>query len=224
MTLFAAMLWDVLSAAGGTVALVLIVAIALGINAMTLLFAGSAVVALERFARAARRTRSWVWFALPWSAGLAGLLISTRAEELAEAAGTERLQAFAATFAVCALAVAIAGIATRLVLRSVSGASLARATIVVLGLGAALVLGGTGRLLYAAAPTSVCLAAAVWLWLRRAGSEVSQLESMLRALAVSLALGVLIAAAVPGPVPELAGENADECSRHPQSRSYHYAS
>ncbi len=35
MTLFAAMLWDVLSAAGGTVALVLIVAIALGINAMT---------------------------------------------------------------------------------------------------------------------------------------------------------------------------------------------
>jgi lipoprotein-releasing system permease protein len=208
VTLFAAMLWDVLSAAGGTVALVLIVAIALGINAMTLLFAGSAVVALERFARAARRTRSWVWFALPWSAGLAGLLISTRAEELAEAAGTERLQAFAATFAVCALAVAIAGIATRLVLRSVSGSSLARATVVVLGLGVALVLGGTGRPLYAAAPTGVSIAAALWLWRRRAGSEVSQLESMLRALAAALALGVVIAAAVPGPVPELAGAGA----------------
>ena len=47
--------WTVLTAAGGTVALGLILAIALGINAMTLLFFGSAVVALERFARVATR-------------------------------------------------------------------------------------------------------------------------------------------------------------------------
>ena len=50
--------WTVLTAAGGTVALGLILAIALGINAMTLLFFGSAVVALERFARVATAARA----------------------------------------------------------------------------------------------------------------------------------------------------------------------
>ena len=43
--------WNVLAAGGGTLALVLIVTIAVGINALTLLFLGSAVVTLERFAR-----------------------------------------------------------------------------------------------------------------------------------------------------------------------------
>jgi hypothetical protein len=47
----AALIWDALTVAGGTLALTLIVAIAVGINALALLFAGSAVVALERFAR-----------------------------------------------------------------------------------------------------------------------------------------------------------------------------
>ena len=51
-------LWGALTAAGGGVALGLIVAIALGINAMSLLFAGSAVVALERFARVSKRKSS----------------------------------------------------------------------------------------------------------------------------------------------------------------------
>jgi hypothetical protein len=59
--------WAVLTAAGGTVALVLILAIALGINAMTLLFVGSAVVALERFARVATRMYVIVGCAAVWS-------------------------------------------------------------------------------------------------------------------------------------------------------------
>ena len=63
----AAALWDVLAAAGGTVALSMIVAIALGINALTLLFVGSAVVALERFARAVVRWRSALGVGLCWS-------------------------------------------------------------------------------------------------------------------------------------------------------------
>jgi len=77
------MLWDLLTAAGGTVALALIAAIALGINAMTLIFAGSAVVALERFARVARRTRSLVGFGALWALLLGALVLYARAEELA---------------------------------------------------------------------------------------------------------------------------------------------
>jgi lipoprotein-releasing system permease protein len=201
-----AAIWDVLTAAGGTVALALIVVIALGINALTLLFVGSAVVALERFARAARRTRSLLVFAVPWALALAGLLYSGQAEDLSGLDATQRLQAFGATFAVVATAVAVLSVGTRVLLRHVSGAALARVTLVSLGLGAALVLGGTGRIVYAAAPTSVALLAALWLRWRRRGAGPSELESMLRLLAASLAVGVAVAFAVGGdPRMEVAG-------------------
>jgi lipoprotein-releasing system permease protein len=208
MTLLASMLWDVLTAAGGTVALVLIVAIALGINAMTLLFAGSAVVALERFARVAHRTRSLLLFTLPWSALLAGGALYARAEELAGFSSSERLQFFAAAWAANAVLVSLCALATRFVLRRVSGTTLARTTVIVLGLGAALVLGGTGRLIYAAAPTAVAAGVALWLRLRRSGAALSELEAMLRALAASLAVGVAIAAVSAGPQVEVASVGA----------------
>ncbi len=75
---FGSMLWDALTATGGALALTLIVAIALGIGALTLLFAGSAVVVLERFARASRlggcaassplrRSGRWRWGTWPSS-------------------------------------------------------------------------------------------------------------------------------------------------------------
>jgi lipoprotein-releasing system permease protein len=208
MMLFASLLWDVLTAAGGSVALGLIVAIALGINAMTLLFAGSAVVALERFARAARTTRSLLWMAIPWSVVLAGLLLHARADQLAGATPGERGQAFAVALLGTLLLVTIASLLTRVLLRHVSGTSLARAAVIVLGLGTALVLGGTGRLVYAAAPTGVAAATAVWLRLRRSGAALTVLEGMLRLLAAALAVGVVIAAALPGPQEELAAVGA----------------
>jgi lipoprotein-releasing system permease protein len=204
MMLFASLLWDVMTAAGGTVALVLIVAIALGINATTLVFAGSAVVALERFARAARRTRSLLLVAVPWSALVAGLLLEARADELAGAPLGQRAQAFAAALAGTLLLVLLAAALTRVALRHISGTSLARAAVILLGLGTALVLGGTGRLVYAGAPTFVAAACALWLRLRRSGAALSSVESMLRYLAASLAVGVLIAAVLPGPRVELA--------------------
>ena len=55
MEAFAAGAWSLATAAGGTLALGFIIAIALGINALTILFMGSAVIVLERFARASRR-------------------------------------------------------------------------------------------------------------------------------------------------------------------------
>jgi hypothetical protein len=67
MTALVGVLWSVLTAAGGTLALVLIVTMAVGINALTLLFLGSAVVTLERFAPANRRLGSLIGCALVWT-------------------------------------------------------------------------------------------------------------------------------------------------------------
>jgi lipoprotein-releasing system permease protein len=201
MASLGSMLWDVLTAAGGTVALALILVIALGINAMTLLFAGSAVVALERFARAARRTRSLLWVGGVWSIALGALAVYAQAEELAGRGLAERLMAWALSSLGCAVAVALGVMFARQVLRRVSGTRLAGVTVTALGLGVALVLGGTGRVIYAAAPTAVAALGALWLLFRRRrepAAGVGEVESMLRVLAVSLALGVAVAAALPG--------------------------
>src|SRR6202008_2811770 len=77
--------WTVLTSAGGTVALALIIAIALGINALTLLFFGSAVVALERFARVARRKSVIALCGLVWAGVLGFAYLYTNAEQLADA-------------------------------------------------------------------------------------------------------------------------------------------
>lgn len=201
MPLFASMFWDLLTAAGGTVALVLIVAIALGINAMTLLFAGSAVVALERFARVARRPRSLLGFCALWSLVLGALVLYGRAEELSGSPLSERLTAWALASLGCAVAVAFGVSVARFLLARVSGTLLAGATATALGLGTALVLGGTGRILYAAAPTAVAALGALWLFWRRWRArelEVGEAEIMLRLLTAALAVGVGIAAFLPG--------------------------
>jgi lipoprotein-releasing system permease protein len=206
--LSASLLWNALTAAGGGVALGLIVALALGINAMTLLFAGSAVVALERFARAAKRKSSLLGFGALWSLGLAGLLFSLRAEELSGATPTERLVAFAGGALFCAALVALGIASTRIALTRVRGARLAVATAIALGLGAALVLGGTGRVVYAAAPTAVSALGALWLALRRRRAEeprgAGETERMLWSLCAALVVGVGLAAVLPAPQQKLA--------------------
>jgi len=194
-------LWSTLTAAGGGVALGLIVAIALGINAMTLLFAGSAVVALERFARVAKRTSSMLGFGALWSLALATLLYSLRAEELSGSTPAERLTEFGTGLLACTALVAIGIVATRFALRRVRGATLAAATAAALGLGTALVLGGSGRVVYAAAPTAVALLGALWLvWRRRrtdAPGGPGDTERMLWVLCGALAAGVLLAWVLP---------------------------
>ena len=74
MTDLGVVIWGALTAAGGTLALTLIIAMAVGINGLTLLFAGSAVVALDQFAQAVRHWRSVVGVGLA-SAGLLGLAL-----------------------------------------------------------------------------------------------------------------------------------------------------
>jgi lipoprotein-releasing system permease protein len=201
------MLWDVLTATGGAVALTLIVAIALGISAMTLLFAGSAVVVLERFARAAQRTRSLVCCALLWSLAVGAAAIELQAAELAALPIREKALAWGVAFGWSAVLVAAAVLVMRLALRWVRPARLASATLLLMGLGASAVLGGTGRVVYAAAPALVAAAGALLLGRRRArrwGSAPGPAESLLRVLAGALAVGVILALALPNPEIHLA--------------------
>jgi lipoprotein-releasing system permease protein len=197
--LFASMLWDVLTAAGGSVALVLIVVIALGINALTLLFAGSAVVALEHFARAARRTRSAVGFGAVWSAVLAVAAVTSDGVELAALAARAQMHPWLLALLCSTCFVAAAMLLTRLAL-CIRSARLAGAVVLLLGLGASAVLGGSGRVLYAAAPALVAGGTALLLAVRRrraAVTRVGDAERMLRLLTGALAVGVVLAFALP---------------------------
>jgi lipoprotein-releasing system permease protein len=197
-------LWDLLTAAGGTLALTLIVTLALGINALTLLFLGSAVVTLERFARVARRWRSMLGFGLCW-AGLVGAgSLSWRGAE--SAGGLDPLRQWALASAGSAVAIALALVAIRALLRAVSSMRLAALTLGLLGLGFGLVVGASGRILYAAAPALVAAAGAGLLALRRrrSGAPRGEAERLLVWLTAALGVGVVAALALPAPEPVLA--------------------
>jgi lipoprotein-releasing system permease protein len=174
---------------------------------MTLLFAGSAVVVLERFARAARRTRSLVGCGLLWSLVVGAAAIELQAAELAALPPREKALAWGVALAWSVALVAVAVCVTRLVLRWVRPARLASASLLLMGLGASAVLGGTGRVVYAAAPALVAAACALLLHrrrARRADPTVGPAESLLRVLAGGLAVGVVLALAIDSPEPDLA--------------------
>jgi len=207
MPAWIATLWEWLTAAGGTLALTLIVTIALGINALTLLFVGSAVVTLERFARVARRWRSVLGFGLCWAALLgAGVLYWSEPEAFGESGGAGQ---WALASAGSAVAIALAVALTWLVIRRVSSTHLATGALVALGLGCALVLGASRQPGYASAPTLVAFGLAAGLALRRRrrapGASPGEAERLLWWLAASLAPGVVLAWLLPEQEPAVAG-------------------
>ena len=82
-------LWQWLAAAGGTVALVFIVAIVIALAVMTAVFLGSAVVVLERFARVWRSPLAVAGFALLLSAAAAAVALHEQRPELSVASWAE---------------------------------------------------------------------------------------------------------------------------------------
>lgn len=200
-------LWDVLATAGGTVALSFIVALAVGINALTLVFLGSSVVVLERFARSARRGGSIALASLA-AAPLVGALAVPLLGENSAADALSPLALWLRATAVAAVGVAVFVAFSRFAIRRAAPERLATASLVVLGLGYALLVGGTDRLVVAAAP--VIVAGAAWLALRlrrraRLAADPSaptgpgEAERWVRVLAISLLPGIAIAALLPIP-------------------------
>ena len=206
MTPLAAQLWEWLTAAGGTLALSFIVAIALGICANTVLFLGSAVVVLERFARANRSLRSVAIVTVVWAALLGAL--GTDVETLA-ALGISwpgAVRAWLLAAAVALLLVVAAQAAVALVLRRVSPTTVALTSAVLLGIGYALLVGGIDRLGYAIAPALVAaLVFSLLRWRRRRGGDSAPGidERLVRAVAMVLGVGVAIPLALPAPRPEV---------------------
>ncbi len=186
-------LWDALAAAGGSFALAFIVALVLGICANAVLFFGSAVVVLERFARGARRWSSAVAMTLAFAVLLGALGTD---EESVEALGIPWPGAWRAWLGTSAAALVLLGfaqLATALLLRFVSSRALALASVIGLGAGYALLVGGLDQLGYAAAPALVTCAVVLALrWRRRrrgvAGAGFD--ERLAATLAAVLALGI----------------------------------
>jgi lipoprotein-releasing system permease protein len=206
MTTLAGGLWEALAAAGGSLALSFIVALALGIASTAVLFFGSAVVVLERFARSVRRPSSLILVTLVW-AGLLGTL-GTDVETF-EGFGVEWPGAFQAWLAtslgVLAVLVVSEGVVA-LLLRFVQARALGVAGVVALGCGFVLVAGSLDRAGYVIAPAAIAIVAALALRVRRgrgdgegAGSE----ERLALAVALVLALGIPLPFLLEGPSPEL---------------------
>jgi lipoprotein-releasing system permease protein len=202
----AAAAWNVLSTAGGALALTFIVALALGIGALTLFFFGSSVVVLQGFARRARR----VWPVAATVAVLAlvagGLAASSEETREALDPSVSPLVLWAALSLAAAVGIAALAGASHVVLRRLAPDTLARGSLLVLGLGYALVVGGSARVAYAAAPAVACgLAALAARGLRRRrGGPAGEVEPAMRDLAGVLALGAALALALPRPRDELA--------------------
>jgi lipoprotein-releasing system permease protein len=207
-----AALWRVLvEFVAGPLALSFIVALILAICANALLFLGSAVVVLDRFARGAKAPAHVLLATLVW-AGLLGLLGTDI--ETVEAFGFDwpgALGAWAITALAAFALAALAQLCVWLVLRLVPPRALAYASLVALGLGFAVYAGSLDRVGYVAAPAALAAAIVLALRLRRAraGGSVAGIDERLAwLLALALAAGIPLPALLDEPAPALGLQGA----------------
>ena len=207
MTALATEIWEVLSVAGGSFALSFIVTLALGICALAVLFFGSAVAVLERFARAVTRPRSVAGVTVVW-AMLLGTLGTD--EELLEGLGVPwpgLLEAWLGSALTALLLLAVAQLAVGAALRFLAPRTLGLGSVALLAAGYALAAGGLDNLGYSLAPTVVAGAAWGGFYVRRRKREETQRgndEWLAMITAAVLAAGVAIPLAMSGPSIEVA--------------------
>lgn len=186
--------WAALAAAGGSLALALIISLALGIGAMTLLFVGSAVVTLVQFARVVRSARTLIGSALLW-AGLVALLRASAAPAAEGAPAT----AFAGGLqgaGAAALATLLSIAFCRLLLARVHAARLGLLAVLLLGAGSGALLGASGRMVYALAPAGVAAALAAQLFALRRRARPAPAAGEVERLSTGLALALFAGGAV----------------------------
>ena len=193
MTPLATDLWGLLSAAGGSLALSFIVALALGIAAMTVLFLGSAVVVLERFARATRRWSSVILVTLVWAA-----LLGTQGLDRAWFEGLQLtwpgpVQAWLLVAGMMLASLVVAQLLVAAVLRFVAPRALGIASVVVLALGYVALAGGLGQVGYAVGPAVVAWLAFLFFRWRRSRSAAEEPGNDER---LTLTLGIVLTAGI----------------------------
>jgi lipoprotein-releasing system permease protein len=193
--------WDTLVTASGSLALTFIVGMLLGIAVMAVLFFGSAVVVLDHFAREARSWRWGVLVTLGFAALLGALGLDEEAVEELGIAWPGALQAWLGASAAAVVLLAVAQGVIALLLRVVPARWLAMGTVVGLGIGLALLLGGL-RWVWAYPAPFIALAAwrfFRWRRVRRGATVAGFDERLAAALTAALALGPAIALSLSEP-------------------------
>ena len=202
---------SLLAQALGAVALTFIIALLLAISANALLFFGSAVVVLERFARSQKSLLHVLVITVAWAA-LLGFLGTD--EETFEGLGMRWpgvVQAWATVALIASVAVALAQALLALVLRFVPPRALAYAAITVLGLAFAVYAGSLGQIGFVALPAALAAVIALWLRIRRTrvGAPEAGADEVLAALlAVTLTVGIPIALVLDRSRPDLGAYGA----------------
>jgi lipoprotein-releasing system permease protein len=181
-------LFALLAAAGGTAALSFLVALVLAVSVTTLLFAGSAVVVLERFARSPRRARHVLLATALWAIAFTPLARAVLGAEGASGPFDEGGAVFAGTALAVLAAVGVVELLVVAALRFAGSRAVARTGAAALGAGYALVVGGADAPGYAAAPAAAAVAIALGFALRRRGSGAppGEMERLARVLAAVL--------------------------------------
>jgi len=191
--------WGVLTATGGTLSLTFIVAIFLGIAALTLLFLGSAVVALEQFARVSMSWRNRIGFGLLWSGIAAGGYLYQFHPELSAQPWTEWLRSWLVATGAATGFVFVATLSIWVLLQRVRPKHLAIGNIAALGIGYSLVVGGSDSVGYSVSPLLLTAAIVIWVGLRRRRRRdpdrpvSGEGERLLRILCAALVPGFVIA-------------------------------
>lgn len=207
-------LLDALSAAGGSLALGFIVALIVGLVAMAVVFVGSSIVVLDRFARVARRP-GWVALAaFAVAASIAAVVVREQMPELSVRPFQEWLDVYLGVLARGLVTTAVACGVVALALRRVGPERLARIAVLWLSLAVALYAGAILRAPQSFAPMAMAgLLAAALAWRRtRAARDgapaASAFERDVRLATLVLATAPALALAPPDAGPELASVGA----------------
>jgi lipoprotein-releasing system permease protein len=193
-----------LAQALGAVALSFIVALLLAIAANALLFFGSAVVVLERFARSSKRWLHVLGITAVWAALLGFLGTDEETVESLGIAWPGVVQAWLLFAGIAFAGVALAQALIALVLRFVPPRTLAYLAVGMLGLAFSLYTGSLDRLGYVAFPWALCGAIAIALRFGRAGANEASVAAKLAALlTAALTPGMPFALVLDGPRPDL---------------------
>ena len=165
-------IWDGLTAASGTLALSFIVALALALVGMAVLFLTSAVVVLDRFARVARRPLPIAAAALGWAVfGAAVAARSITPDALGIEADPDTVRLWAAVYGACGTLLAMAIV--WLGLHRLRPGVLAGSASVALSLAWALCMAGTGHIPSLIGSALLALIAGLLLRRRRQGGAAS---------------------------------------------------
>jgi lipoprotein-releasing system permease protein len=181
-------------AAGASAALAFIVTLILGIALLSLLYLGSAIVVLERFARVSTKVSWMLFFGLTVS-GLLGLMaLELTQPEIRSGPWSLWWQAYWASSVRFAGLSLITILATRFVMGRVEGRSLGLWVLGLVSFGLATSFSVAVPFVWLAAPIGVSAVGTFWLSRRRIGRGQrtrGELEDVMRWFAVPWAIGML---------------------------------